>query len=122
MAKSEEGNERLGSRAKSNGIATYNEAVDRFSRSVTAFMEQIHHLTEARQAYEQAMEMSAEFRRVLDMGDEKLRSLMRNLEHAIDAQFQKRTLEKKEAEPVKLESIPPDNEEDIINLLLRKSS
>ncbi len=36
-------------------MATYSEAMDKFTKSATAFMEHVHHLTQARDAYQEAM-------------------------------------------------------------------
>jgi hypothetical protein len=86
-------------------MSTYSDAVDRFTKSATAFIEQVHHLTEARDAYQEAMAVSAALRNSLDAGDEALRTLMARLEQAIDVHFGKRAFDKKKPEPVKVEAI-----------------
>ena len=51
-------------------MATYSEAMDRFTRSGRAFMEDVHHLTQARVAYQEAMVASTAIRNSLDAGDQ----------------------------------------------------
>ena len=66
-------------------MATYSEAVDEFTKNANVLMEQLPLLGKARDAYEQAMKTSAELRRELDTGDERLRTLMSHLEQVLDA-------------------------------------
>lgn len=61
-------------------LGAYTEAVNKFTRSASAFIEHLPLLAEARRAYEEATRASAELRRVLDTGDENLRALMSHLE------------------------------------------
>src|SRR5437868_4556881 len=61
-------------------LGAYTEAVTKFTRSASAFIEHLPLLAEARQAYEEATKASAELRTVLDAGDENLRTLMSHLE------------------------------------------
>ena len=61
-------------------LGAYTEAVKKFTKSASAFIEQLPLLAEARQAYEEANRASAELRKVLDSGDENLRALMSHLE------------------------------------------
>lgn len=89
-------------------MKTYTEAVSDFTRSATAFMEQLPLLTKARVAYEQAMKASAEMRRALDAGEENLRTLMSQLEQGVNVQGFKPNLEKKSPEQAKVETIRPD--------------
>ena len=56
-------------------MATYNTAVEKFSKSSSSFMEMLQHLSQARDAYQEAITASAELRNVLDAGDEALRSI-----------------------------------------------
>ena len=86
-------------------ISTYNAAVERFSKSAAAFMEQLSYLKEARDAYQQAMAASAELRKILDAGDEALRNVMANLEQSIDSHLGRYIAEKKKPERVKVETI-----------------
>jgi hypothetical protein len=65
--------------------AMYTEAMNKFSRSATAFMEHVHLLTEARTAYQEAMSIGTELRNRLDAGDRTLRGLMTQLELVVSA-------------------------------------
>lgn len=64
-------------------MAAYSEAVNEFTKTATAFMEHLPLLSKARNAYDQAMKASAEIRKVLDTGDEDLRTLMTQLTQAV---------------------------------------
>lgn len=64
-------------------MAAYSEAVNEFTKTATAFMEHLPLLSKARNAYDQAMKASAEIRKVLDTGDEDLRTLMSQLTQAV---------------------------------------
>jgi hypothetical protein len=64
-------------------LETYTDAVNEFTRNATAFIEQLPLLTKAWGAYEEAMRASAEMRKVLDAGEENLRTLMTRLEQGI---------------------------------------
>lgn len=81
-------------------MAAYTEAVNEFTRSATAFIEQLPLLATARAAYDKAMKASAEMRKVLDSGDEDLRALMTQLVQAVS----KPALEKKRPEMAKVET------------------
>lgn len=61
-------------------LGAYTEAVKKFTKSASAFIEQLPLLAAAREAYEEATRASAELRRVLDSGDENLKALMSHLE------------------------------------------
>jgi hypothetical protein len=61
-------------------LGAYTEAVKKFTKSASAFIEHVPLLAEAREAYEEATRASTELRRVLDSGDENLRALMTQLE------------------------------------------
>jgi hypothetical protein len=80
-------------------MAAYSEAVNEFTKNATAFMEQLPLLSKARNAYDQAMKASAEIRKVLDTGDEDLRTLMTQLVQAVN----KPAPEKKRPELAKTE-------------------
>jgi hypothetical protein len=88
-------------------MATYTDAVNEFTRSATAFIEQVPLLTKALDAYEQASRISAELRKVLDMGDESLRTLMSPLEQVINLRAVRNGSEKKRPEPARLETMRP---------------
>jgi hypothetical protein len=84
-------------------IATYREAVQEFSDSAAEFLKCLPILTSTRDAYERAMSISAEVRKVLDTGDETLRRMMRQIEDAVQAQLASRP-EKKKPEIVKMDA------------------
>jgi hypothetical protein len=86
-------------------MTTYTEAVNEFIKSATAFIEQLPLLTKARDAYEQAMRASAELRKVLDAGEENLRTLMTQLEQGVNVHGVKPAPDKKNPEPAKVEAI-----------------
>jgi exonuclease VII small subunit len=86
-------------------MAAYRESVDEFSKHATEFLEHIPTLTKARDAYQRAMTVSTELRSILDTGDETMKSLMTQLEQAVNMQLGKGNLEKKRPEPAKVESI-----------------
>ena len=84
-------------------LAMYTEAMNKFTKSATAFMEHVHLLTEARDAYEDAMTTSRALRNSLDAGDQALRSLMTQMEQVINAHLSEAALDKKRPELVKVE-------------------
>jgi hypothetical protein len=86
-------------------MATYTEAVNEFTKNAAAFIEQLPLLTKARDAYEQAMRASAELRKVLDAGEENLRTFMSQLEQVVNVHVAKPAPDKKKPEPVKVEAI-----------------
>ena len=81
----------------------YTEAVEEFTKNATAFIEQLPLLTKARGAYEQATTASAELRKVLDAGEENLRTLMTQLEQGVSIQRVNLAPDKKNPEPAKVE-------------------
>ena len=87
----------------SSSMKTYTEALNEFTTSASAFIEHLPLLDKARAAYEQAMKSSAEMRKVLDAGEENLRSLMSQLEQGLGAQGTKSAPERKTSEPAKIE-------------------
>jgi hypothetical protein len=84
-------------------MKTYTEAVNEFTKNATAFIEQLPLLTKARGAYEEAMRASAEMRKVLDAGEENLRTLMTQLEQEVNAHGVRPTPDKKDSEPARVE-------------------
>jgi hypothetical protein len=84
-------------------MTTYTEAVNEFTKNATAFIDQLPLLTKARGAYEEAMRASAELRKVLDAGEENLRTLMTQLEQGVSIQPVKPAPDKKNPEPAKVE-------------------
>ena len=87
----------------SSTMTTYVGAVNVFTKNATAFIEQLPLLTKARDAYEQAMKASAELRKVLDVGEENLRTLMTQLEQGVSIQRVNLAPDKKNPEPAKVE-------------------
>jgi hypothetical protein len=92
-------------------MSTYVDAVEEFRESATAFIQHLNLLAQAREAYQQAMTASAELRTVLDAGDENLRTLMSQLEQALDLHVSKPGADnKKKPEPVKPEPVKTGTE------------
>lgn len=87
----------------SSTMTTYIGAVNEFNKNATAFIEQLPLLTKARGAYEQATKASAELRKVLDAGEENLRTLMTQLEQGVSIQRVNLAPDKKNPEPAKVE-------------------
>jgi exonuclease VII small subunit len=85
-------------------MAMYTEAMDKFTKSATAFMQHVHLLNEARDAYQEAVSASSAMRRSLDAGDQVLRSLMSQLEQVVAAHFGDPALDRKKLELVKAEA------------------
>ena len=90
--------------------AMYAEAMSKFTKSATAFMEHVHLLTEARSAYLEAMTASTALRNRLDAGDETLRSLMSQLEQVVNAHLGEPSVYKKKPELVKVEATRESSE------------
>ena len=87
----------------SSTMTTYIGALNEFTENATAFIEQLPLLTKARDAYEQATKASAELRKVLDAGEENLRTLMTQLEQGVSIQPVEPAPDKKNPEPAKVE-------------------
>ena len=81
----------------------YTEAVNEFTKNASAFIEHLPLLAKARGAYEEAMRASAEMRKLLDAGEENLRTLMTQLEQGVSIQRVKLAPDKKNPEPAKVE-------------------
>ena len=86
-------------------MATYTKVVNEFTKNATAFIEHLPLLTKARDEYEQAMRASAELRKVLDAGEENLRTFMTQLEQVVNVHVGKPVPDKKKPEPAKVEEI-----------------
>lgn len=97
-----------GSHGMTNTLTEYTEAVEEFSSNATEFLSRISLLTNARSAYQRAMAVSTQLRRVLDSGDETLRIVMDKLEQAINMQINQGISDKQKSEGVKLETITPN--------------
>ncbi len=91
-------------------LAAYTGAVEEFRSSATEFMQHVNLLAKAREAYQQAMTSSAELRAVLDAGDENLRTLMTQLEQALNLHMSKPVLDRKKPEPARVEAIRESTE------------
>ncbi len=74
------------------------------TKSATAFMEHVHLLNEARDAYQEAVSASSTIRRSLDASDQALRSLMTQLEQVVNDHLGEPALERKKLELVKAEA------------------
>jgi len=79
----------------------YADAMNRFTKSATAFMEHVHLLTEARDAYEEAMRASTALRNSLDAGDQTLRSLRTQLARVINDHLDQPAFDRKKPELLK---------------------
>jgi hypothetical protein len=90
--------------------ATYAEAMNKFRRSASAFMEHVHLLTEARTAYQEAISVGTELRKRLDVGDDTLRSLMGQLEQVVNVHMSEPVSDRKKPELVKVETSRGKNE------------
>jgi hypothetical protein len=84
--------------------AMYAEAVNKFTRSATAFLKQVQLLTEARTAYQEAMVVGTDLRNWLDAGDKNLRDLMTQLEQVVSAHLGEPPLDGKKPELVRGEN------------------
>ena len=91
--------------SSSPNMTTYTEALNEFTRSATAFIEQLPLLTKARDSYEQAMRAGAELRKILDTGQQNLQTLMTQLEQAVNIHGVSSGLDRKKPEPAKVEAI-----------------
>lgn len=86
-------------------MKTYTEATSEFAQHASALIEHLPRLAKARAAYEEALRASAEMRKVLDAGDEKIRTLMNQLEQKMGAYNLKALADKKIPEPAKIEKM-----------------
>ena len=99
-------------------MALYSDAMNNFTKAATAFMDHVHLLTEARDAYQMAMTASASLRDCLDSGDQALRSLMTQMEqvvgaHSGDVMLEKRKAETPRAEALRVEAIKTNHDSTI---------
>jgi hypothetical protein len=86
-------------------MATYSDAMNKFTKAATAFMDHVHLLNEARDAYQVAITTSASLRNNLDAGDRALRSLMTQMEQVVNAHLGEASLDRKKPEALKVEAI-----------------
>ena len=91
--------------AAAPSMATYTDALNKFTKASTAFMDHVHLLNEARDAYQAAITASAALRNNLDAGDRALRSLMTQMEQVVNAHLGEASLDRKTAEAVKPEAL-----------------
>lgn len=89
----------------SPSMTTYTDALNKFIKNATEFIEQLPLLSEARDAYVQAMKASKELRQVLDSGDENLRTLMIRMEQMVNIHIVKSDVERKKPDVSKVEPI-----------------
>jgi len=85
-------------------VTTYTAAIDEFNKSATAFIEHLPLLVRVRNAYENAMTASAELRTILDADDEKVKTLMSQLEQGVTNGV-KPPPDKNNSKPAKVETI-----------------
>jgi len=102
-------------KASPETLGAYTDAVKKFTRSASAFIEHLPLLAEAREAYEEASRASTELRKVLDSGDENLRTLMAHLEqmanvHLVNVPVVKSISDRKKPEPSKLAPVRGNEE------------
>jgi hypothetical protein len=90
-------------------MAIYLEAVNEFTKNAIACIGFLLLIPKARDGYEQATIASAQLRKVLDTGEENLRTVMTQLEQAINLHVPKSVGERKRPEPSKVESIRGNN-------------
>src|SRR6202162_5554029 len=90
-------------------MSTYTDAMNKFTKSATAFMDHVHLLTEARDAYQMAIAASASLRSSLDAGDRALRSLMTQMEQVVNVHLGAR-LDGNKPEGPKVEAIRTNGE------------
>jgi hypothetical protein len=99
-------------------LATYTEAGNKFTKSATAFLQHVHLLNEARDAYREAVSTSASIRRSLDVGDQNLKALMTQLAQVVSSHFGEPDLEARKLGLVKDTASPESAGEDIEKISL----
>jgi hypothetical protein len=90
-------------------MTTYAEAVNEFTKNATACIGFLPLISKARDGYEQATRASEQLRKVLDVGEENLRTVMTQLEQAINVHVPKSVGDSKRPEPAKIEAIRGNN-------------
>ena len=83
-------------------ISRYREAVEEFSTNAAEFLKYIPMLVKTRDAYQRAMSISSEVRKILDTGDETLRRMMSEIEEAVNVQLRTQP-EKRKPEAAKVD-------------------
>ena len=97
--------ENLVSTPATPSMASYTDAMNKFTQAATAFMDHVHLLTEARDAYQMAITASASLRSSLDAGDRTLRSLMTQMEQVVNVHMGEAILDGKKSEALKVEAL-----------------
>jgi hypothetical protein len=101
-------------------ISRYREAVEEFSTNAAEFLKCIPMLVKTRDAYQRAMSISAEVRKILDTGDETLRRMMSQIEEAVNVQLRSQP-EKRKPEAAKVEPFRSaegtGNPQDVLTML-----
>ena len=93
--------------AATPSMATYTDAMNKFTKAATAFMEHVHLLTEARDAFQMAINASTSLRNNLDASDQALRGLMTQMEQVVNAHLGEAILDRKKPDP-KPEALKPE--------------
>jgi hypothetical protein len=88
-------------------MATYTDAMNKFTKAATAFMEHVHLLTEARDAFQMAISASTSLRSSLDASDQALRALMTQMEQVVNAHLGEAILDRKKLD-LKPEALKPE--------------
>jgi hypothetical protein len=96
--------------AATPSMATYSEAMNKFTKAATAFMDHVHLLNEARDAYQLAITTSASLRNSIDAGDRALRSLMTQMEQVVNAHLGEASLDRKKPDALRVEAIRTNSE------------
>ena len=86
-------------------MATYSDAMNKFTKAATAFMDHVHLLTEAGDAHQMAITASASLRSSLDAGDRALRSLMMQMEQLVNVHMGEAILDGKKPEALNPEAL-----------------
>ena len=86
-------------------VTIYTAAIDEFNQSATAFIEHLPLFLRVRNAYENALTASAELRTTLDADDEKIKTLMSQLEQEVNVHGVKPPPDKNNSKPAKVEMI-----------------
>lgn len=82
-------------------LSAYASAAEMFRSCAAQFIQHLHHLVQARNAFQQAITASAELRAKLDVKDDGLRTLMTQMENALDVPPRRPSPDEQEADTVK---------------------
>ena len=110
----------VGTEPAPGNISRYREAVEEFSASSAEFLKCIPVLVKTRDAYQRAMLISSEVRKILDTGDETLRRMMSQIEEAVNVHLRTQP-ERRKHEMAKVEPLRsmegPANPPDVLTIL-----